>query len=152
MNGSIFLCCLVLSGCVGFLLLSACNSPKIISVKHSQLTSPPDGETTSPLANTATSPIPAALDKAQSIPVQTAQTAQSASSAAQSTSSQVANTVQPASAQLKGTLALQTSLQGMLAGISATRTAVKSGDLTTAQQEFSMVQGDWAKVGEVVKT
>lgn len=141
----------LLAVCFSCLVMGACNRPPT-TVENSRTAQPTAGKTASSSANPAPNPIHSALDKAKSATAQTAQIAQSAIDTAQSASDQVTNTAQSASQKLKGTLALQTGLQGMMAEISTTLTAVNSGDLTTAQQEFSKVQGDWAKVGDTVKT
>mgnify|MGYP006266942923 CR=1 FL=1 len=158
---------LILTICTSLLFLTACSRPQTLTPESSPTTTPKAEEPVKSAADQASKTVQSALDKAKSATEQAAQTAQSTIDKAKSATEQASKTVrstidkaqsaadkatQSASEAVKGAIAFKEGLQGMSTGVSSTITAVNSGDFTAAQQEFSKLQGNWAKVGDTVKT
>jgi soluble cytochrome b562 len=140
---------LMLTICTSLLLITACNRPQTPTSESSPTASPKAEKSLKTTSEQASKSVQSALDKAKSATEQASQKAQSTIKQAQSAADQATKS---ASEAVKGVINLKQGLQGLATGVSSTLTAVKSGDFTTAQQEFSQLQENWTKIGDTVKT
>jgi hypothetical protein len=149
------------------LIFTACSSTNIPTTEGSPTGSPKASNPLESATEQASKTAQSTLDKAKSAGEQATKTAQSTLDKAKSVGEQAAKTTQSTldktksiadkvtqstSEAVAGAMALKEGLQGMSAGVSNTLTAVNSSNFTAAQQEFSKLQGNWAKIGDTVKT
>jgi hypothetical protein len=115
----------------------------------------------------ATSTAQTELDKAKSATEQPTSTANATLDKAKSATELATNQAQSKMNEMKsavdkakqsttkavqGAIALKDGVQGMSSGVTNTLAAVKAGDLNTAKQEFTKLQGDWTTIEGAVKT
>jgi hypothetical protein len=127
--------------CASLLLLSACGRLPEPTLEAE--------ETLKSAKDQASKTVQSALDRAKSATDKASQTAQSTIDKTKSATDKATQSVSEA---VTGVMTLKEGVQGMSTGVSNTLAAVNSGDFSTAQQEFSKVQGNWGKVGETVKS
>ena len=137
---------------ISLLLLAGCGGNKIENTTN---TTKPE-KTPQSTIDRVTSRIQKATDTAQSTidkaKIATEQATQSAQTKINDAKTAVDKATESTKGAIQDVVTLKEGVQGMSLGVSNTLSSVKSGNIATAQQEFTKVQESWTNVEGTVKS
>lgn len=96
----------------------------------------------------ATDTAQSTIDKAK---METEKATQSAQTKIDNAKDTVDKATESANRAVQDVIAVKDGIQAMSAGVSSTLSSVKSGDMATAEQEFTKIQEDWTSLEGTVK-